>query len=275
MPALTFVVAVACVVVWAPKKAIFNFDMFWQHITFQFARAHLWTTKTEMLLYLVLPIIVWAMSSLRGWRLAGGLAMVLVGSFLLTEYWTVVTIRIDLKREMTVYATPFLLGMALAFVTPALARLRKLSFWIGVIGLIGLTSDMALLIGLRELVGIPGGNLPWRFPILIYPFAALTVFGATGNNSWLLNNRVVTTIGVVGFSVYLWQTFVLNILQRNGVADPALLFAIALPPTLYLSILTHHLVEVPGQRLGAEIARWTSAPRPAAREADEGPLVVP
>ena len=278
VPAFLFVVAVFCAVIWKPQASWFNYKIFWQHLTFQIGMWHFWTTKTEMLLYLVLPAIVGVLAFLRGWRLALALALALVGTYLATEHWKFITIRIGRTSYLQVFATPFLIGVALAFITRMISdRVRKLCFWLGAIGLIALSSDIAPIITLRELIGIQGANLPWRLPILVYPFAALTVFGATGNKSLILNNRVAQTVGVVGFSVYLWHFLILHLLETYLIDDPGLRFFASLPLTLFVSVLTYHLIEVPGQRLGGRIERSILA-RKAPTETREnigGPSLIP
>jgi len=267
MPAFIFVLAFSCIVVWKKKGGWFNYDVFWLHLTFQIARWHFWTIKTEMLLYLGLPLVVGVLAFLRGWQLVVVAAMMLAGTYLVTEYSPLKEIAVSSKRNMHIYATPFLIGALLALANPTMPdRVRNLCFWIGVAGLALLSSDVEYIIALRQMIAIHGITLPWDFPALIYPFAALTVFGASGNGAWILNNRVVQTIGVVGFSVYLWQSFVLHLLRKYGVKDPAILFLSALPLTLLLSILTYHFIEVPGQRLGAMLSRTISGQKKPVNE---------
>ncbi|MBM6580982.1 acyltransferase [Microvirga sp. BT689] len=256
MPAFIFVAAVFCAVIWVPKASVFNYKLFWQLVTFKYALWHFWTTKIEMLLYLALPVVVGALVFLRGWRLALGLAIVVAGTYLATEYWKLIVLVVSPKAEMPFRVTPFFLGMAIAFVSPTISEgTRKVCFWVGVVGLAALSADTPPLLAMRQAIGLNGITLPWDWSGLIYPFAALTVFGAVGDKSLLLNNRVVQTIGVVGFSVYLWQSFVLYLLRKYGLEDPSLLFLAALPLILLLSVLTYNFIELPGQRLGSKISR--------------------
>lgn len=260
LPAFAFVLAVFCAVTWRPENAWFNYSAFRDHITFKLALWHFWTIKSELLLYLILPVAVASLAFLRGWKLAAVAVLVLAGTYAVTEYWVLIKIRATPTLQQGLYATPLVMGMVLALLNPTVSDgTRKLCFWIGAIGLMVLSSDIDLIKAAREMIGIHGISLPWRKTYLVYPFAALTVFGATGNKSWILNNRVVQVLGIIGFSIYLWQTFVLTRLESYGVRDPMLLFAAALPLTVFLSALTYLFIEVPGQRLGSYIAKAVSS----------------
>lgn len=258
LPAYIFVLAVYCDTVWLKIGSVFNAGMFWEHVTFQTARWQFWTVKTEGIFYLGLPIIMMAVAFIDGWKRVAVFAVMIAAAWYVFEYrrmWGIVA-EPSSQQPWVFFVTPFLIGCAAGLCVPNGRRRVKLDtlLLIGASALVLLSDD--LFQPARELIGIPGDNLPWRYPMLIYPFAAMVVVGATGSKSFLLNNRLVIAAGLAGYSIYLWQSAVLYLLKIHVSDDAAVVFSISLPIILALAIATYYAVELPGQFLGGVLARW-------------------
>ncbi len=95
-------------------------------------------------------------------------------------------------------------------------------------------------------------------PVLI----ALWVFLLVERKDWILNNRLVSTIGVLSYSMYLWQqVFTLNHEYS---------WFIALPLLGGCAVLSYILVEKPMLRLGASVRFRKQAPA----DVKQGPQLI-
>ncbi len=219
---------------------------------------HLWSLGVEEQFYLLWPPLL-----LLAWRwkhgpLLAALAVLLasfVANILLTPMHALAAFYLPVTRfwelmvgcllaiatgagpDRDLAAVPGLATLR-AWLAPYLSALRALSAWLGLL-LIGVG---AMLI--RSERGFPG----W--------WAVLPVFGAAlliaaGPSPWLsrvlLGNRVMVSIGLISYPLYLWHWPLLAAIRivRFGEEPPPLMKLIAILVAFGLAYFTYRIIELP------------------------------
>ena len=74
--------------------------------------------------------------------------------------------------------------------------------------------------------------------------------------NFLFCNRIIRTAGVCGYSFYIWQILVMQLLTDNfDIPSKPLLFALTAVLTYFVSIVSFALIELPAMNYGHAVAR--------------------
>jgi peptidoglycan/LPS O-acetylase OafA/YrhL len=235
-----------------------------EHWTLQRADSVFWTVKTELVFYVMLPFVAAAVAFVP--KQGKALALLVIA----VAYWWYIQIPYRWMiaaggpAGMPLMAFPFFLGAALSQMRPWTPRWLALPLL--VVGFVGLFAASAL-----------PGNLGWEYPGTSSLFAGAVVLGASIRPTRVLDNPVLRTMGVVGYSFYIWHVFVgaqerifwirlIGYLPSNGV-----LYVESIVLTTALAIVTYLLIERPGMALG----RWVARALPRVSFAPREPLTLP
>lgn len=209
-----------------------------QHNPVPFVNGSLWTLPTEALFYLLLPFVL-ALASGRRWAvLALWLASVAAEPLAVRCGLNDAALGGILFNSVRVFPTIQMAGYFLAGVVAWLYRDR-------------LPWDRGLFLILVLLMFAARGGMASPLIVkLCLPYAVLWVGLAGG-----LGTRLKALAGDLSYSVYLFGFPVLNSVVALGQQSlaPLAVFAIALPATIILALLSWNLVESPMLRL----RRWT------------------
>lgn len=251
-----------------------------------------WTMAVEVQFYALLPLIGWGAYALRQ-RVRPGMAVTIVVACL--SLISVASIAVeDLQSAHRIPPAP-----------PLLLGWPSLSYWIGVFGIgIGCSVIYTYSTRIRRssalqaarlqkgagrvllggiLVGLAFTFLP---PLHSFPFIHLVygwVYGAVlygilfaqSPLRRLLESRVARFIGLISYSIYLWQTVVMDVIEKRMyglTSTPARIavgFVLEVALTIPLAYVSYQVAERPFFK-----ARQR-AHEPAAIERDEGALSQP
>ena len=168
---------------------------------------HLWSLSVEEQFYLL-----WPAALVIGFRVRRtvGFAVLLLAPLARLLFWQHGQHNID--EYFPAVADSLMMGCLLAFYRETL---RRKAAWLrnpvvfAVLGLLIMFSDHLLP---RVRLQIFLGGLT---PLVI----ALFLFSAIERADWILNNRVTRTVGILSYSIYLWQQPFLNRMSHGSWAE--------------------------------------------------------
>ena len=217
---------------------------------------HLWTVKTEMLLYLLLPLIMFLLFFIKNntakWLLLVFLALVNMALF---EYF-----KISIAGTQNHLAI-FMLGMAAVHLGRYVSS--RLAPWLayGSFGLILLLSTFSPWTApLREALGIVNRPEMYGYVWIFYPLCMLLLISLSRFKSRFWANTWLRVVGVCGYGFYLWHPMVIELVRRWDL-DWFWYQCLSYLINILLSITTYMLIEQPGIRFGRTLSRWIQANR--------------
>ena len=231
---------------------------FVDHWFFRDAKSFFWTVKTELLFYLLLPMIGGVLAFLKDDRLK---AVALLTSAILYHLLIELPYRFVITAvvtEIPLYLSPFLLGMAGSAISKHLPEkyARILSF-VAMLSIVICCTGFAPSMPLRQLFfgDIGAQNVGWRFIGVTSVLCALFVVGCARSRSNLIfSNPIIRNFGLFGYSAYLWHILVFIILKRllPSLSDWEYLISVLLM-TYPLAALSFMFAERPLINLGRRI----------------------
>ncbi|MEZ5592706.1 MAG: acyltransferase [Gammaproteobacteria bacterium] len=234
-----------------------NDNVFFDHVVFKEAFWLFWSVKTELFFYLFLPIIILPLILSKSINYQ---FMVLFCLFFITYYLFEKNsffeiIAFQKNSNMRLYFLPFIIGIILSFI-PKINHdnYSQLTWFLSFLGLFFLCQDFSFFSDFRESIGVPRERVAWIDRMPVYVLCAFLIYLSANNKNWLLNNRVIVSIGKSGYSFYLWHTFVLVMLRKNNVPDGFLLFISGLFFTTVIAYFSYRHIEIPTQIMGNRIA---------------------
>ena len=248
------------------------------------ALGHTWSLATEVLFYLLLPLVAVAALG-RTWRPARTVARLCVGGVLITGGWLAAmgAGALDMGLHtmwLPAFAIWFAAGMALATIHVALesgtaparwsllteASRAPLTCWALAAGLFVIAATP--LTGPRDLAEPTAAEFGTRVLLFVAVGVAIvlpTAFAGPGPVRSALSGSAARWLGTVSYGLFLWHPFVLALLNPGpGSANLAGLvrtYLLTVAGALVLAALSWYLVEQPVQRLGRR--RPTRRPPPA------------
>ena len=239
-------------------------NLLFSHLLFLRGDGHLWTIPQEIIFYLVLPAVLAVMAGLSRFGLKVMLPVLLMATVALMFYDYALGLRIVTgSEERFVFFGWFLSGVLVSYLLNHYACRQwfsgfpeSLSHLTGVVALIILIGS--ILAGSVTLAGQWYGR-----PLMLasvyreyYGFAAaFLVFAAVVARQsvygWVLRWRLLRSIGIMGFSVYLIHPMLLELVRKfvQFYFDFRLvgykLFIVTVMVTWFVATITYNLVEYP------------------------------
>lgn len=232
---------------------------FWQHLLVLEGQKIFWAIPVEVKFYLVLPFLVLVFAFLLGrrplWALVVTLSMVIANDYLYPP-------AEQLYRSIALrsYLSIFLWGYLAAILhstfidgrpSPTVRVLLDLSAVALFAGVVMATpSAIPSLSGwVRPALGEAGYGLVWALALLAY-------LKSDGLVSWVLARPVIRLVGVVSFSIYMWNLVIIEWVRRAfwEVGGPAKV-TIMLAGIAVLSSVSYMAIERPLIRFGARASR--------------------
>lgn len=223
-----------------------------------------WSLPVEWHFYLILPLLVWLFRRLH-WA---SIAAIVVAWVVLFRIVCVNRLYVGSPDDVVWYTTimhlpsrvdEFLYGMLAAWLHlrggPA-PRWRRWSFALGA----GLLAWMLYELAQRGdvLLKVQMPWLLWHYSLVGLGFAAV-VYAAAGEGPRLRRlfaGRVLTFLGDISYSLYLWHPPVLQawghfqVVERLGTTSPLLRFLLPIPCIVLVAWCSWRWIERPGLRLG-------------------------
>ena len=215
---------------------------------------HLWSLSVEEQFYLLWPAVL--MISYR-YRFRVGLVVLYVASLARFLFWRAGLHEID--EYFPAVMDNMMMGCLLAF---SVGWLRQKAAWLKhwatftVLGVLTIVSPHLLP---RVRLQIFAGGL---VPLII----SLFIFSAIERADWFLNNRLTAFVGVLSYSLYLWQQVFLN----RGSLHWWTQFPVNVGFAFFCALVSYHFVERPflkffhGPRLHQPFVPATNSPRATA-----------
>jgi peptidoglycan/LPS O-acetylase OafA/YrhL len=190
---------------------------------------HLWSLSVEEQFYLLWPAI---MVLGFAWRKQAGIVILLLAPVARLLFWNAGMHDID--EYFPAVADNLMMGCLLAFFYPAL---RQRFAWLtrpAVFALLGILTVFSPHLLPRVRLEIAFGGL---IPFII----ALFIFAAIERADWFLNNRLTGALGVLSYSLYLWQQLFLDRRQHTWWTA----FPVNLLLALACAVASYYVVERP------------------------------
>lgn len=253
---------------------VFAGATFWQNIALfheagYFDRAsemkpllHLWSLAVEEQFYIVLPLLLLAVTRLKGQR-AG---MLLIGLCLISFCWGVHTVGRNPEKAFYMphlRAWELLVGSSIALwpslissrwhITLDAFRDRLPSATANALGAGGLLAIAVSVVTINKADGFPG----W---VALFPVLGAASVIIAGDNAWsnraILGSRPMVYIGLISFPLYLWHWPILVYLRlASGTTPPVEYQLAAVAVAVGLAVVTYKLIEAPLRRSGGNTAR--------------------
>jgi len=159
---------------------------------------HLWSLSVEEQFYLLWPVAL--LLGFR-YRVKIGIAVVLLAPFARLAFWKAGLHEID--EYFPAVCDSLMMGCLLAFFYPRLRTRYRALLDVEIFTALGVLVLASQWLMSRVRIQIAFGAF--------VPFAiALFLFIAIERADWFLNNRLTRTVGVLSYSLYLWQQPFLN-----------------------------------------------------------------
>jgi peptidoglycan/LPS O-acetylase OafA/YrhL len=229
--------------------------------TFLTVNGPMWSLVVELHFYLLLPILTWLLArtiGARPWLVVTTLMAMGSGAVILSASPSFPHESIPWARSLPMNFHFFAAGMILAVLQPALAARR----WPGLAKRSDIWFAAAAAI---FVVGADHQNIVFITAVA----TGLTVAAASlplrsGFCTRLLDTRVLATIGVASYSLYLWHYPIVLSLSKH-IDRYVLLLAVASVVCCLIALISYRLVEAPFLRLRR---RWSPGQRLPSSEAD-------
>jgi len=259
---------------WKQWLAFFGFVENYSRATFLQVDPPMWSLVVEVQFYILLPVLTWAFLWVFGRRprvLAALLVAAGVSSAVLwVIYGSSTTAPLILQRSMLINFNFFAAGMLLA-----LAALTVRGDMTGR-RLVG-SSDMWLALSVPIFVL----GIAYRPLIPLTALATMLLVGGAGLSlrpgfgTSLLDTRVLASLGVISYSLYLWHYPIVKKFATLGPFQsfPVLLVA-SLAVCIPLAFASYALIEAPFLRLRRRWSRKGSVPDPQPERSTREPPTV-
>jgi peptidoglycan/LPS O-acetylase OafA/YrhL len=261
------------------------------------ALGHTWSLATEVVFYLLLPVVAGAVLG-RGRRPGRVVAVLCAGGTVITGGWLAAMAagRLDMGLHtmwLPAFATWFAAGMALATAHVAVstadtaparagrwgllveAGRAPLTCWLLAAGLFVIASTP--LTGPRDLAEPTPAQFGVRMVLFLGVAVAIVApaaFAAPGPVRSALSSPVARWLGTVSYGLFLWHPFVLTLLvpsPGNGIGGLAGTYLLTVAGALLLASLSWYLLEKPVQLLGrTRRSRATARVAPDNNTTDNG-----
>lgn len=212
---------------------------------------HLWTIKTEMVLYLLLPFIMLLLFFIKNntakWLFLVSLA---ITNMVLFEYYKFSIA--GTKNHLAI----FILGMAAVHLSAYVSS--RLAPWLAyaAFGLILMLSTFSPWTQpLREALGVVNRPDMYGYAWVFYPLCILLLVSLNRFKSRFWGNTWLRIIGVCGYGFYLWHPMVVEMV-RGWELEWFWYQCCCYLLNIALSITTYLLIEQPGIRFGRTISIW-------------------
>jgi hypothetical protein len=161
---------------------------------------------------------------------------------------------------VTLWLSPFMMGICASVIAPYLSKpIGYACLFAGFAALAVLNLDLPSFVHIRDyFLGVhTQSNTPFVFVGTTALMATLFVTGAAViPPNLLFCNRIIRTAGVCGYSFYIWQILVMQLLTDNFPIPSGLpLFVMTAVPTYFVSIVSFALIELPAMNYGHAVAR--------------------
>lgn len=240
---------------------------------------HTWSLATEVVFYLLLPLLALPVLGRAGWRPARTAGLLAAGGALTTAGWLTAMAAGGLDMGLHTMWLPafgvwFGAGMALATVHVALAAgaaprwwrafaeagRAPLTCWILAAGLFVIASTPVT--GPRGLDELTPGQFGARTALFLAVAVAIVLpaaFAARGPVAAALSSRSAHWLGTVSYGLFLWHPLVLAVLLPPGdtpvfTGGPLATYLLTVAGGLTLATLSWYAVEQPIQRWERESA---------------------
>lgn len=224
----------------------------------------MWSLSVEVAFYLVLPLLAWLLSGLRG-RRAAARVPVLIGFGLAFLSWNFIPVptpdAIHADNWLPAYLPWFAGGMLLAELLCDERRAR----WRRVLGnqrLMWTVAAVAFAFSATDLGGVAGLTRaePWQYAakmglgaLIGFALLAPLVLGDPGKNHRWLTSAPAAMVGRWSYGIFIWHLAVLSvifpvfgILPFHG--DFLVVLALTVAFTLPIAAASHALVEEPSRQ---------------------------
>ncbi|WP_028581347.1 acyltransferase family protein [Desulfogranum japonicum] len=213
---------------------------------------HLWTVRTEMVLYLLLPLIMLLLFFIKNKTLKWVILILLaLANIILFKNYQISIL--GTRNHLAI----FLLGMAAVHLNVYIPRRLAPWFAYGALALILLLSTFSPWTApLREILGVVERPLMYKYVWVFYPLCLLLLLSLSRFKSRFWSNRWLRLIGVCGYGFYLWHPMVIELVRGWGL-DSFFWYQVACYSlNTILSITTYILIEKPGIAFGRLLSRW-------------------
>ncbi|MGW0180768.1 acyltransferase family protein [Nocardia sp. NPDC003345] len=224
----------------------------------------MWSLSVEVAFYLVLPLLAWMLSGLRGRRASARVPVLIVFGLVFLS-WNFIPVptpdAIHADNWLPAYLPWFAGGMLLAELLCDERRAR----WRRILGnqpLMWTVAVVAFLVSATDLGGVAGLTRaqPWQYAakmglgaLIGFALLAPLVLGAPGRSHRWLTSAPAATVGRWSYGIFIWHLAVLSvifpvfgILPFHG--DFLVVLALTVAFTLPIAAASHALVEEPSRQ---------------------------
>ncbi len=241
---------------------LINISTYKQHLLFIKADGHLWSVPQELVFYLVLPLIIFI-----NYKIFKNNRYVIFTFLIITAYVTFKYPPAFTLHGRPLYIYIFILGIATSYIfhqiviildKKPLPTISKIANIIGIIITLVLVFSAKFYVNTFSTIllnkkvlneandrGFLGWEYQWIFAILSCLLILCTLLSKDGLLTKIFSLKILRTIGIVGYSMYLIHYFLIPRFNQIGIVSGNLQFFLVLIITFILSHITYRFIEHP------------------------------